>query len=668
MTRPTLVLGSPDPAARAALARAAGVLVPPAAAAHRVETPAGSTWADLTHHLRQLRGDEARDTMAVVDIGPGGGQLREQVSRLVLGFPEVYFVFISPADEVIDQPPAAGWRAELPAADADDLARCIREHHFVPPAELGRLVGLVERHARGFRPLFDPTGLRAVLKLLLQAELAPGRGRAFVPVVASRLGRVAAAADEEHPFAYQTGYAAYRTGHRVWLLLTEHEFCRVLPAQLDNRPAGAGRLEVVLSDWDLAYPDLDQSVPADAVGTELLRNAALAPGEQLLLVSGVRVPSQDPVLAAHDGRRVDKPNCGLFDLQASDPPAGNRLAVAGRAVAARVAAGAAARRAAGVGAAGPADRHAAPYRLAMIATFLLERLPQIAGPGERAAAPWIHAAVLAGEAKELLAGMSRATTYEAIAAQADAEAASEVIMFGASVRSHEVQKRLDLVEQEVAAATAETSQGAEPSATRKIELTALLRLCGLLRARYTSSDQVAAAEECLVAIGRYQQRLGGVDDGEAGDPGPTADWVLSPADGAGAVPDPGAVVVLGRFAGRYLDAVTHYGTSLSRLTVTSAGVALAFAAAFAVYFGVWAAGSTESHASLSAGNAVYHSVGVFLLQPGLSGIESDAAPPIRDMRESVGYRVLMVAELGIAYVHLGLLITMLHRRITKRAP
>ena len=125
-------------------------------------------------------------------------------------------------------------------------------------------------------------------------------------------------------------------------------------------------------------------------------------------------------------------------------------------------------------------------------------------------------------------------------------------------------------------------------------------------------------------------------------------------------------------AGRsYVDFVTGAGTKLLRLLLSSTGWILLFTGFY------WAILVSLPHHKSSTVDAVKcetvverpscwalfgHSALTFVqLQPGLPEVDEV-------LKISPSYRVLLFFQLCFAYLHLGLLISVLHRQLTRRAP
>jgi hypothetical protein len=181
-----------------------------------------------------------------------------------------------------------------------------------------------------------------------------------------------------------------------------------------------------------------------------------------------------------------------------------------------------------------------------------------------------------------------------------------------------------------------------------------------------------AAEECLRRLTRYLSDLALLADPEqtaaegalahrARPPDSSEFAVARPDDliEPGAMPpDVRAVVswAVGwlRWVGSwYLDTVTRSGTSVGRLLFSSFVVVALFGFIHAFILDGWERG-------------FWSSILTFLLQPSIIEVYwSDQFKPLRD---DSYFNSLIVAELGVAYLHLSLLVSVLYRRITRRAP
>ena len=121
------------------------------------------------------------------------------VSSLILAYPEVYWIILGTS---FNKPkPLNGFICEW----ADE--------HFVNATNMNRVIDLLNRHQNGYRPLFDPSGLRTWIKnSVIETEQKVGGNvsGAIVDILKKRNDQCAVAIDEELPFTFLNGYTAYR--------------------------------------------------------------------------------------------------------------------------------------------------------------------------------------------------------------------------------------------------------------------------------------------------------------------------------------------------------------------------------------------------------------------------------------------------------------------------
>ena len=91
------------------------------------------------------------------------------------------------------------------------------------------------------------------------------RGLQYLDRIQCRLEREAAVADEEEDYAYLHGYCLYRLGYLTTLLGTEEAF-RYELEQGDRRCRYLEPPKVVVTDWDLAYSDHEDTVTLSQPG------------------------------------------------------------------------------------------------------------------------------------------------------------------------------------------------------------------------------------------------------------------------------------------------------------------------------------------------------------------------------------------------------------------
>lgn len=142
--------------------------------------------------------------------------------------------------------------------DIDDLPALHEPLHFVSPLDGGAgLISTLVRFARGMRCWFDPTGLRTLVRNRFLGTVFGADGTwdntwLNRRLLLERLDGAAMAVDEEREFAALNAYAIYKFGRRVWMVTTYREF-REKPLW------NAGALDsgiVIIRDIDIRFPDI----------------------------------------------------------------------------------------------------------------------------------------------------------------------------------------------------------------------------------------------------------------------------------------------------------------------------------------------------------------------------------------------------------------------------
>lgn len=342
---------------------------------------------------------------------------------LAARFPEVFWIFIVRGGGV-----------------PEDITRDAQRMHFVDMDDLSSLSTLLSRHAGGFRPWFDTSGLRASALLAKPAAstLETGlHGMVF---------------DEEIEFAVFNAYFLYRQGIPTRMVATAAEFHAVKGLGETNQKY------VVLEDVELNFEDaqLDDKKlflpePLDH-DIESCLNARLScwgvksPGDQTItarvFVSSSRVSNRPSVV---------KPFGGLYDrsLVACLPPrSAKTLFDRVRALLAFLP-----RQFIRNGCAiEPEDTalvpgHSAPGSQQAVAAKLLARVRAYRASANDTVFA-VHAALLALEAERLLGHSTYAMAVEALTARHVLEAVAESAFAGAA-DDLEVRKRADDLQKEV---------------------------------------------------------------------------------------------------------------------------------------------------------------------------------------------------------------------------
>ena len=147
------------------------------------------------------------------------------VAMLILAFPEVHWVILSPFTPNLQQP-------------SDRLKR----FHFLQPRNLlDSVENIFKLRDQGFCPLFDPTGLRQLIHTLLAHRVSAN----YVPL---RLTS-AVAVDEEESYSYFHAYAAYRFGYRCHVITSYGLMGEILGDK------SAEEISISFEDIYLNFPD-----------------------------------------------------------------------------------------------------------------------------------------------------------------------------------------------------------------------------------------------------------------------------------------------------------------------------------------------------------------------------------------------------------------------------
>jgi len=386
--------------------------------------------------------------------------------------------------------------------------------HFVSPVELGAFESTLARFSRGMRCWFDPTGLRTMVKNRFlgtifgsQDDWSSTRGQRDVPL--QRLQCVAVSVDEERAFALINAYAAYKFGRRAWVVTTFAEFDGdqdIGPLWVASANYSNSLMDVVvLRDVDLRFPDLPENDPSEKrcdakalreqlkdVRSEVwlkCRNGTdrITPSWRVRVVtSNARVAEQGDCsgISSNNGMTADgcllgltKPIPSLYELGAllGDSSMGCQMASIAS-VTSRIK---------------PVEgnasgHHGAPYLNLEIAESLLYQAGRCANnPIEN-----LMGAFLAGEAYELLLGMSKTTALDALLIQHKREVAAEGGFPGVS-ETTDIENRQRDIEATVKLLL---SLNTEQSRQRSVSDLFLVKFWSELKLSYRSGEQFHAAE------------------------------------------------------------------------------------------------------------------------------------------------------------------------------
>jgi len=684
MSRPLLLFASRHTSVAAALHQHFELFLPACNLPHEIRHIGFSSCMELFATLDSIEPEQLLDTMLVFDISPEEESTwnvktiqGEQglTAQLILSYPEIYFVFLETSL------PRRGHSIDL-----EEIGGDISRHHYVPDGSLLTLLGLIRFHAQEFRTLFDATGLRSLFMRKLLAESGDERSSIYKPFSDSRSEYAAVCADEEIAFVYLNGYVAYTAGFRTWLLCTQKEFWRILSRKTnsaniavnrrrwarlrswatnlvhnifhrtDSLNPQAPKFGVILSDWELAYPDHTGPV----LKPSLLLSADFKASDKLVVISSFQQAEETRTWSTFteppEISRLPKPYGGVFKLlmlkkrrrtsALKERYQGtwkiiineNRSKIQSD------------------------SRHSAPYARNLVARRLLLRARVIKMSGKENTESWVQMALLAGTAKEILGEQSRTTAYEAIALQHEAEVNAEMSFFGISTKI-ELKHRLKMLEQE-----GQIVQGARDSRNWKgrqehdsSHLNFMLRAINNLRLRFIEYEQVEATEKCVHQFAWYHHKLG---------------WLSFTSFFRGSISTVFNHILWATLS--YPNFATKAGTSIWRLLCLSVLWVALFTVGYSCLLSSHPAMSPPEKKSERLELAAWHSSFTFIeLQAGMKEIDSlteasslpSSTPNWADLPSwSRKYHALVLGELIIAYLHLGLLVSILYRRITKRAP
>ena len=279
----------------------------------------------------------------------------------------------------------------------------------------------------------------------------------------------------------------------------------------------------------------------------------------------------------------------------------------------------------------------APYAANLIAGNLLLRAKQMSNNGERDHRLHLQQAILAGEAKEIVGGLSPAIFFETLSQQNIFEIRAESSFLG-TLSQIDPAGRLRAFEKEVALGVFTDARESEKTRTG---LNYIIQQITTFRRLYNEYEEVGAAESCLERVAKFQRiRL----RHEGG-------WINQ-------------IKYLGM---SYSDLVTRSGTSIARLLLCDVIIVIGFFVAFSSLIVLHPCNKAFHPTWLALG----HSMLSFMeLQPGLTDYEEMIKCGTRGGIAVWVFlhRSLLFAEIVLAWTNLGLLISILYRRVTRRVP
>jgi hypothetical protein len=360
-------------------------------------------------------------------FNPEPGQL---FGLMVLAHPEVHWAFLF-------QP------SDLPPENAIDLFRYTTQDQSqaktVDTLKAKTLKEVIELLACRYHSLFDPSGLRSSIRAIVkERHHHPVRIR----------DRVAAAIDEEEPYAFLHSYLAYKLGYRVHLVTTEKLMSKLFGKEGrdgDSRPA-----DLTFQDIFLNFPDHTGTEPQSHLPERFEKFSRLQESERHIFVSvghrhsasyeANRAFFRDQHALGKKIKKVFKPSGGMYNLL-KDAGLLNRYWKNLKEWIKRTAPPKEPEPEGGT--------HSAPGRLVVIAERLNDRAEKILEKAQTVQ-ECILGATLALEASELLGYRTPTTALESIALRHQLEVKAECMFYGVSYNIN-VKERLKEIKLEVEA-------------------------------------------------------------------------------------------------------------------------------------------------------------------------------------------------------------------------
>lgn len=615
----------------------------------------------------------------------------QTISSLILAFPEVYWIllglaFNKPENSVkVDSPPNSDLNhfqhkllyddararlifegimteeekeALLKIQSGESWENAINElfcnscpswekEHFANVTNMMECIELLRRHQNGYKPLFDPSGLRTFIKReIIESE----KGRKIsVPeeiknILNDRAIKRAAAIDEEFPYTFLNGYVAYRFGYRCYMVTTLAEMdklncCRELDTAFED-------MELLFSDMT---PDDENKINGklDKNALEVRREiyTFLPPLKKTLIITGV----------GDESEYITKPFPGLYALrdkmeergQLEDvwqnykkTPSIKQLGIFGQLTS--------------LFCKGDEIRvhpeqneiqsetktHGAPNRILLIANSLINRARRMAS-NANSCQEAVHGAVLALEAKELLHSRSMTTALEALSLQHNMEVTAECSFYGVA---QEIQTGPRF--EEIAYETDKIVKIGDNIKAHKLaqSYNAHIEMLNNIRLVFRKYEQFDEEGKCLIRIRGILQALHFYSKFS----------LLRPCNKcSSARKSRGFILFLKSTVESYYNWLI---SSLCKMSIAIIGWILLFSLLYSVF--LLLAYPQDYKLGFDSITLFHSAITFFMIEP--SGILWD------EVSGDKVFRGITLLELIISYVHLGILIAYLFQKISRR--
>lgn len=281
----------------------------------------------------------------------------------------------------------------------------------------------------------------------------------------------------------------------------------------------------------------------------------------------------------------------------------------------------------------PTQTHSAPSS-SFLVDSIMGRARTLAAKNSSEAFDWLVVAVLCSEAKEILAGMSRHRSNEAVALQHMAEARAETSQFIAAA-DLSTSVRWRFLENEILKSQPIGDEGNSRNLDRQSQHVAL-QVINALRQIYSSSEQVGSAEDALRVYSSTEHFVGNSLTKRL-------EFIFT----------------------KYLDRTTDSGTSVIRLLWSNVIVVVCFALLYCCILMC----HTSMDLVTSFGTGLAHSAFTFVqLSPGPPSFDDFSKREVFNVPPRPFYQAVLFLEICFAYLHLGVLLSILYRKLTRHSP
>ena len=493
LARPLLLVAAADEVVGKALHQVVSLFAGESHSHRVLDLLVYQTAAEVVEYLDMLSSRELCNLVMVWDCSGleqdllRSGVFPNRVEQHILLYPEIYNIFICYSRKLALQ-------KNILQRDAEGVNT---ELHFIEIGQISKVEDLLQRHANGFRPIFDPTGLRYAA------------GRYQLPENEKKKFEISAVTDDEPDYLFLNGYILYRYGYGVFLASSQKEFMALFERDKS--------FEYVVEDVELFFTDLEKGtgtaqyfIPSvrkknrqDAEGSdhlaEFLRNRAekfegLSNCKKRIILSGSG--------AIKGFTCIPKPYQGIYEKKFKPVREENGLRRYDNA--------------------NNNIGHSVPGILQDIAQRLITRARRIISKGEDCSIKEsIHAAVLAEEARRLLAAKTPVLSLEAIRVRHKSEIMAECSFIG-TASEMKVKSRLEELQTEVNAVinavkvkidkTGDVDQQKKAEKHRekhreKQELNALVEIASDLRKKYVDYEQYEEEDLVISFVNKTRAKL-----------------------------------------------------------------------------------------------------------------------------------------------------------------